>query len=311
MRLFGRASGIIFVTDSYIVYSPVKYWKAQHLIDREFLNGFAFNRRHFHTNIDACIMCALWANRPSTKTEIEIAAFDADPVMGILLPQGQLSVKQIFSSYSQIYYDKRSIPEKARKGVLAGLNGLEKEGGKRRNRPAFSQDILGYLVAHSSGFDNPDLDSSLLVAARYDGNGFFLHRDNYLEKLPMFCASRYIAYNRAWTERGRIMKSADGAEKFFIDISNGKLSQFLLKCLLFTCMERQNHMRTFTGSDGRIYRNELCLDTTNGETIASCALKNLCPNEMENADNGILSFRGHRKRRIMTPPRHMAYTKFM
>jgi hypothetical protein len=28
-------------------------------------------------------------------------------------------------------------------------------------------------------------------------------------------------------------------------------------------------MRTFTGSDGRFYRNELCLDTTHGETLAS------------------------------------------
>src|SRR5574344_2099200 len=49
-------------TDSYIVYSPVKYWKAQKLINKKFLKGFAFNRRYFHTNIDACIMCALWSN---------------------------------------------------------------------------------------------------------------------------------------------------------------------------------------------------------------------------------------------------------
>lgn len=34
-------------------------------------------------------------------------------------------------------------------------------------------------------------------------------------------------------------------------------------------------MRTFTGSDGRFYRNELCLDTTNGLTIASEDLKQL------------------------------------
>lgn len=268
-------------TDSYIVYSPVKYWKTQHLIDREFLGGFAFNRRHFHADNDACIMCALWANQPSARKEIRIKAFDADPINGKLLPQGELPVKQIFSTYSQIYYDKRSIHEEWRKGILAGLNGLEKKDGKKRNRPAFAFDILGYMVAHSSGFDNPDLDSSLLVAGRYDGNGFYLRKDNYLEKLPMFCASRYITYNRAWTERGRIMKSADGAEKFFADVASGKLSQFLLKCLLFTCMEMQNHMRTFTGSDGRFYRNELCLDTTNGETVAFRALKSLAINERE------------------------------
>lgn len=77
------------------------------------------------------------------------------------------------------------------------------------------------------------------------------------------------------------MKSADGAERFNRDVKGGKLSQFLLKCLLFTCLEMQNHMRTFTGSDGRFYRNELCLDTTNGETLASADIARLCANDRE------------------------------
>ena len=91
----------------------------------------------------------------------------------------------------------------------------------------------------------------------------------------MFCAGRYITYNREWTERARIMKSGDGADRFNADVASGKLDQWLRKCLLFTCVEMQNHMRTFTGSDGRFYRNELCLDTTNGSTVASEDLKKL------------------------------------
>lgn len=97
----------------------------------------------------------------------------------------------------------------------------------------------------------------------------------------MYCASRYITYNRQWTERARIMKSADGASRFFADIKNCKLNQYLLKCLLFTCLEMQNHIRSFVGSDGKLYRNELCFDTTNGETIASKDIKDLKPDEME------------------------------
>ena len=31
-------------------------------------------------------------------------------------------------------------------------------------------------------------------------------------------------------------------------------------------------MRTLIGSDGHLYRNELCLDTTNGPTVASMDL---------------------------------------
>ena len=54
-----------------------------------------------------------------------------------------------------------------------------------------------------------------------------------------------------------------------------------MKVLLFTLFEAQNHMRSFIGSDNRFYRNELCLDTTNGETVASLALKNYAPNKRE------------------------------
>lgn len=268
-------------TDSYIVYSPVKYWKAQHLINKKFNGGFAFNRRHFHTNIDACIMCAYWSNDYGNETEISISAYDIDKTTNSLIYYNNIPVKKIFSTYSKVYYDKRQIPQEKRIGILVGLNGTEKIGGKQRNRPATDEDIIGYMVAHSSGFDNPDLDSSLLVAARYDGNGFFLHKDNYLEKLPMFCASRYITYNRAWTERARIMKSADGAKNFCSDIASGKLKQYLLKCLLFTCTEMQNHMRTFIGSDGRFYRNELCLDSTNGQTIALKDIEELKASDFE------------------------------
>ena len=137
------------------------------------------------------------------------------------------------------------------------------------------------MVIDGSNFDNPDLMSVLIRCGLYKGHGYYLRRDNYLEKLPMFCASRYITYNRQWTERARIMKSADGTTAFMRDVASGKLSQFLLKCLLFTCMETQNHMRTFTGSDGRFYKNELCLDGTHGETLAMRDIKALVLNERE------------------------------
>lgn len=266
-------------TDSYIVFSPVKYWKAQHLVKKKFLRGYAFNRRYFHTKIDACIMCALWANIDDTKTdELQLTAFDIEDGRLVEYPQ-PLPVKRIYQTYSQVFYEKRAFPQ-AKDGILCALDGTERPIGRNPNRIA-DEKIVCYMVAHSSGFDNPDLDSSLLVAARYDGNGFFVYKDNYLEKLPMFAASRYIAYNRTWTERARIMKSADGADRFLKDIKNGKLSQFLLKCLLFTCLEAQNHMRTFWGSDGRFYRNELCLDTTNGETLASADIAKLRLNDRE------------------------------
>lgn len=268
-------------TDSYIVYSPVKYWKAQHIISKKFLDGYAFNRRYFHTNIDACIMCALWSNEDDDSNEFVLAGYNIDST-GELTEKVDLPVKKVFDMYSTKYYEKSVFSDATYDGIHTGLNGLEADASvKRRIKPMYSKDMLGYLVADSVGFDNPDAKSSLLVAGRYNGNGCYIRKDNYLEKLPMFCASRYITYNREWTERARIMKSADGADKYQADITSGKLDQWLRKCLLFTCIEMQNHMRSFTGSDGRYYRNELCLDTTNGPTIASEDIKKLSPNEAE------------------------------
>lgn len=267
-------------TDSYIVYSPVKYWKAQHLIQKRFLNGFAFNRKHFHTNIEACIMVALWSNENDLSTEnIILKAYNITDEK--LVYEKDLDVQKIHTIYSKVYYDKRTLPSDVKTTVLIGLDGLEKTSGKLRNTPYFANDIIGYLVANTSGFDNPDLNSSLLVGGRYDGNGFYLRKDNFLEKLPMYAASRYITHNREWTERARIMKSADGSEKYNAALKSRKISQYLLKVLLFTLFESHNHIRTFQGSDGHYYRNELCLDTTNGATVASVALKDFIPNNTE------------------------------
>ncbi|OXN00436.1 hypothetical protein [Bifidobacterium vansinderenii] len=261
-------------TDSYVVYSPVKYWKAQNLISKRFIDGYGFNRRWFHTNIDACIMVALWSNEDSDMDGFTINGYDYDERNDCLKPAVPLEVKRLHSRVTD-YYDKRPIPEADRRGVLAGLNGYETTSRKPSGKPAKGEDLLGYMAVYGAGFDNPELHSSLLTAGRYDGHGFYLHRDNYLEKLPLFCASRFISYNRGWTERGLIMKSADGKDQFERDVRSGKLDQWLLKCLLFTCLERQNHMVTFTGSDGEEYRNELTLDTTNGPTIAATDIARL------------------------------------
>lgn len=232
-------------TDSYVVYCPVKYWKAQHLIDKKFMGGFAFNRRHFHTNIDACVSCIYWSNENDNINEFSLEAFDIEvdknTKVKSLKRENDIEVKRVFSNFSDYYYDKRSMSY-VTPGIAINLDGTETIGGKKvRINPLYSTDMAGYLVADSFTFDNPDAKSSLLVAGRYNGNGFYLHKDNFLEKLPMFAASRYVTYNRHWTERARIMKSADGQQKFFNDVKSGKCNGFLLKCLLFTVLETQNH----------------------------------------------------------------------
>lgn len=279
-------------TDSYVVYSPVKYWKSQNLVNKKFLGGFAFNRKHFHTNIDACIMCALWANIDDLETtKIEIQGYDIDNSLN-LVDFGLLSVEKIHTSFAQKYYDKRKFSDDA-DGIACYSDGLEEKNRKLSLAPIYNDNIIAYLAPKGNGFDKPDLNCTLTTCAFYNAHGFYMRYDTYLQKLPMFCASRYITYNRTWTERARIMKSGDGSKHFINDVNNGKLDQFLLKCLLFTCLEMQNHMRTFYGSDGRFYKNNLCFDNTNGETIASKDIKKLKLNNKEkdlfNQWNKILS----------------------
>lgn len=260
-----------FPTDSYIVYSPVKYWKAQNLVNKRFLGGYGFNRRHFHTNINAFISCVLWSNEDDYIDEFELQALDI--VNNELFDEGTVKIERVHSTYSKEYFDKGIYPEDEDGGILCGLNGLEYFGNTRRVTPIQNPNILGYMAVYSSGFDNPDLHSSLLVAGRYDGNGFFLRSGNFLEKLPMFAASRYITYNSKWTERSRVMKSADGSEKYFNDVEKGINKHWLLQCLFFTCLEPQNHMRSFMGTDERDYRNQLTLGLPENETIAYETLK--------------------------------------
>ena len=267
-------------TDSYIVYSPVKYWKVHRLVQKKFLNGFAFNRRHFHTNIDACIMVALWSNEDDlTTNEIKLDAFNI--YEDNLKYDGELIVKRIFNIYSKQYYDKRIFENDTLDGIAVELTGKEtnKNDKQIRVKKIYNENIIAYMVANQSGFDNPDLNSGLTRVGIYAGNGFFLRKDNYLEKLPMFSASRYINYNKSWTQRSMIMKSADGAIDFKKDIKI--LNDFLLKNLLFISLEMKNHCRSINGSDGRTYRNELCLDNTNGETIATKDLVYLKLNSKE------------------------------
>lgn len=267
-------------TDSYVVFSPVKYWKAQGLVKKRFIDGFAGDRFHFHARKHSCVLVALWSNEDATVDSFTVDGFDI--IKGKLGPAVPLDFRRIDSLYSSRYYDKRKMEDDIDGGILLQKTGDEATTQKKRLKPRWNKNILGYMVVDGFGFDNPDLHSILVSAGIFNGNGFYLRRDNYLQKLPMFAAPRYISYDGSWTERGRIMKSADGADRFLKDVTAGKLDQWLLRTLLFTCMEYQNHMRSFKGSDGRAYRNELCLDTTNRSTVASAALEGLQCGEREN-----------------------------
>ena len=249
-------------TDSYIVFSPVKYWKAQHLVRKKFMGGYAFNRKHFHAPTDACVMCAWWSNEDDLYAqEIELDAYDINGEHKAEY-QGKIKVKQIHSIFSEKYYDLRTFCEDATDGIACNLDGtvVNDESKKVRIQKIYNTNILGYLAVDASGFDSPRLHSCLTIGAKFNGNGFFLRSDNFLEKLPLFAASRYTDNCNDWKIMSMVMKSGDRAEQYEADVRDHKLDAFLCKCLIWTSLTHYAHMRSLYGSDGRFYRNELCLD---------------------------------------------------
>jgi hypothetical protein len=77
----------------------------------------------------------------------------------------------------------------------------------------------------------------------------------------LFAAKLYPQKN--WFERDIYFTSADGGDRYVKD------KGFLKSCFVFTCLSQRNHCRSFAGSDGRFYKNELCFDKG---TVASKTL---------------------------------------
>ena len=64
-------SGFKYYFDYYVVYSPIKYWKSQHLIDKKFLNGIITNRKDYHAT-EGGIVIISWKNEDVHNEELQL-----------------------------------------------------------------------------------------------------------------------------------------------------------------------------------------------------------------------------------------------
>lgn len=253
-------------TDSYVLFSPVKYFKSQNLVNKNFQKGFIFNRKYFHAGASA-LSCVFWKNENNKQEVFDMDIYDLDDknTLDTLDDEAQLlqqiKLKKVNKLLSDLY-DKRQLNDD-KKGITIGYDGKESKDVKVRISPLYNKNIIGYLVAQSFSFENPRMLSNLFRTAIYNGNGFYLRSDNCLEKLPLFAAGKYPIEEK-WYENGTIFKSSDGGDKYTKD------KDFLNSCFIFTCLSRYNKCLSFTGSDKRFYKNELCFSTS---TLASEQLK--------------------------------------
>lgn len=249
--------------DSYILYSPTKYWRNYFIANKKFRDGFLCNRKEFHTSQQSAIACIWWQNINDQETQkLDLQPYDIEKDAAIPAISKKITIKKAYHMLSEAY-DRRNDPKDTFDGLICEMNGEEFKGEKklRMSNPRYNANIIGYLQTDSFTIDRKTIN--LVRGALYNGNGFYLRSDNYIEKLPLFVASAF-PYDK-WYKTDVYSKSYDGQGSYLKD------KDFLKKCLFYTSLTPKNKCRSFKGSDKRFYGNELCFDRE--DTLAWKALQ--------------------------------------
>ena len=253
--------------DYFVLFSPIKYWKSLGLGEKRFVDGFLFNRQFFHAGPSA-ISCILWQNTDDSREELTLKAFDIDtnntPEQedDTIVYFKDITIKKVHESLKS-YFDKRKFDDDIEGSIVVELSGLESSK-KITKKPIYNKNIVGHIRITSFNLD--PISMSLTTTITHNGLmktiGFYLRSDNFVDKLPLFAAKLYPQKN--WYERDVYFTTADGGDRYLKD------KDFLKTCFIFACLSQRNHCRSFDGSDGRFYKNELCVDKG---TVASNKLK--------------------------------------
>ncbi|MBQ6269469.1 MAG: hypothetical protein IJK61_05010, partial [Bacteroidetes bacterium] len=162
---------------------------------------------------------------------------------------------------------KRTFCDDLKYNIVCNSDGTEHIGWNNPNKTSiYNENIIAYMAVN--GY-TPEAKHRYLMRCGYKTGieqsfGFMVRKDNCLCKLPLFVSKLFP--QDAWYEKDVYNTTSDGGDAYTKD------KEFLKSCLIYTCLSNQNKCLSFTGSDGRYYRNELCFDTTNGDTVASIDL---------------------------------------
>ena len=239
-------------TDSYILFSPIKYQKMHQLSAKKCIDGYVFNRNHFHATPSA-IFCILQSNEDDVSEELKLKAFDI--IEGELseIPQSPIKCKKVHKMSNKYLPSTKSFS--GTQGIVCGLDGIEVRK-KARGKALYNPDYFAYI--RLNGFNLDALNRTITTIMPYPAMGRYLTKTNYLPLIPLFVAKMF--QEEQWYQRDVYATTADGGDKYTKD------EDFLKSCLIYTCLSNQNKCLSFTGSDGRNYQNELCFDS---DTVAS------------------------------------------
>lgn len=252
-------------TDSYILFSPVKYFKNIGLVEKKFLKGFIFNRKHFHATASG-ISCILWSNENEDKNEYELEIYDIikdDNNIENIKYEKNIKVKKVKKNIST-HNDLRTFIDDVETDLVCNTDGslITNYIYKKGRKPVYNKNIIGYISYINF---NPDPKNFHLVRINLwkgleQSYGFHLREDNFMKKIPIWVSKQPIL---KWYEKDVIFNSADKGESYQND------EEFLKQCLIYTCLTENNRCMTLEKND-LIILNELCFDKN---TISSKELK--------------------------------------
>lgn len=273
--------------DHYILFSPVKYWKSVGLMKKKFIEGFMSNRGNYKAN-ESGILVAIWKNEVDKDTkEINVPAYEIwhdlkkwgtgknanvidIPKDAELKKVNDVRVKKVEKTLGELYSKKTEddIPAP----VVTAFNGYETHKRSYSNNAVFNENILAVIEASGFGMEAQDLRMTRI--AIYHSRGSQVRKSNYHNQMALFVAKSYPL--DSWYENGVLFTTADRGADYQKD------EDFIRKTIIYTCISNMNKCLSFTGSDGRYYKNELCFDD---DTIAyTDVVINKRFGELDNAD---------------------------
>lgn len=260
--------------DFLLLFWPIKYWKSIHLVNKKFIDWYWFNRKHFHAG-ESFISCILWQNINENLEKFNLKCFDIEDNQTKDIWK-EIEIKKVYKQINNLK-DDRKIIEDIESDVFCDLSWIESN--KKTNKKAkYNENIIWYLRSTSFNLDanSVALTRTITFDALTQVYWFYLRSDNFIDKLPLFCAKLYPQEN--WYERDVYFTTADKWEEYLKD------RDFLKSCLIFTCLSQRNKCLSFLWSDNRFYRNELCLSQN---TLSDEKLKDFILND---TDKRIINF---------------------
>ena len=164
-------SGFKWFFDYYVVYSPIKYWKSQHLIDKKFLEGRIANRSDFHAT-EGGISIISWKNEDVVNERITLQARVGDEIKDVVVKKVNTGIGKILPAINERNYD-----------------------------------VIYTSYSGTPDRQHGQLNSNGIGSGNAGGVSYCLVNDELKKRLPLFVANCYTC--KDFTEKEIIMKSGD------------------------------------------------------------------------------------------------------